>query len=156
MKNTFDADDKIIPIHVPANVIRWLDREGYGRAELVLGSGIDKQDIDSPETLITLVQHYQLIQNILRITNNPHIGLAYAKQVRYTNMGSVGWALASSATLLESLQTCLKYLKLRSPLIQMKCMKTRVMCILPIPIIWMPQPFASFTMKLYLVACLFF
>jgi len=120
MKNTFGADDKVIPIHVPANVIRWLEREGYDRAELVQGSGIDAQDIDSPEMLITLAQHHQLILNILNISNNPHIGLAFAKQVRYTNMGSVGWALVSSATLLESLQTFLKYQKLRSPLIQMK------------------------------------
>jgi len=120
MKNTFGADDKVIPIHVPANVIRWLEREGYDRAELVKGSGIDAQDIDTPEVLITLAQHHQLILNILNISNNPHIGLAFAKQVRYTNMGSVGWALVSSATLLESLKTFLKYQKLRSPLIQMK------------------------------------
>ena len=124
MKNTFGADDKIIPMHVPANVIRWLEREGYDRAKLVQGSGIDAQDIDTPEVLITLAQHHQLIQNILRISNNPHIGLAFAKQVRYTNMGSVGWALVSSATLLESLKTFLKYLKLRSPLIQMKMHET--------------------------------
>ncbi len=120
MKNTFGADDKVIPMHVPANLIRWLENEGYECAELLQDSGVDTQDIDSPEMLITLAQHHQLIQNILRITNNPHIGLAFAKQVRYTNMGSVGWALVSSATLLESLKTFLKYLKLRSPLIQTK------------------------------------
>ena len=120
MKNTFGADDKIIPMHVPANVIRWLESGGYERTELVQGSGVNEQDIDTPETLITLAQHHQLILNILNISNNPHIGLVFAKQVRYTNMGSVGWALVSSATLLESLKAFLKYLKLRSPLIQVK------------------------------------
>jgi|GEM_PF-2194097 len=120
MKNAFGAHDKIIPMHVPANVIRWLESQGDERIKLVQGSGVDPQDIDSPEMLITLAQHHQLIQNILHITNNPHIGLIFAQQVRYTNMGSVGWALVSSATLLESLKAFLKYQKLRSPLIQIK------------------------------------
>ena len=118
MKNTFGADDQVIPLLFPANVVRWLESQGYQRQEMIEGTGLEAEEIDSTEVLITLHQHHQIFLNVLRITDNPHIGLHFGRQVRFTNLGFVGYAAISSANLREGMQAILKYLKLRSPLFQ--------------------------------------
>ncbi len=118
MKNTFGADDKVIPLVFPANVIRWMESQGYDRQELIEGTGLALEEIDTADALITLHQHHQLFLNVLRVSNNPHIGLYFGQQVQFTNLGFVGYAAISSENLMVGMKTFLKYLKLRSPLFQ--------------------------------------
>jgi len=116
MKNTYGADDKAIPILFPANVIRWLETQGYERSELIQDTGLETDDIDSVDVLISLNQQDKIILNALNITSNPHLGFHFGRQIRFTNMGFVGYATVSSANVKEGLETFIKYSKLRFPI----------------------------------------
>ena len=116
MKDTYGANDKAIPILFPANVIRWLEAQGYERNELIQDTDLKADEIDSAEALISLKEHHQIILNALRITNNPHLGLYFGREIRLTNLGFVGYASVSSANIREGLQTFIKYSKLRFPI----------------------------------------
>lgn len=118
MKNTFGLDDTVIPIYFPSALIRWLETEGYDRTTLIEGTGLEPKDIDEAEVMISFRQHRVLIGNALRLTNNPHLGLLFGRQLKYSSMGIVGFAAMTSKNLGESIETIVKYMKLRAPLIQ--------------------------------------
>lgn len=119
MKNTFGLDDNVIPIFFPSSLVRWLETEGYEREALIEGTGLDASEIDEPEILVNFRRHRKLIDNALRITNNPHLGLDFGRQLQITSMGIVGYAAMSEKNLGQSLKTITKYIKLRAPLIEL-------------------------------------
>lgn len=119
MKNTFGLDDAVIPIFYPSSLVRWLETQGYDRLALIENTAIEAKEIDAPEVLITFRQHRVLIGNALRLTKNPHLGLYFGQQLQLTAMGMVGYAAISSDSLLQSMETISKYIKLRAPLISM-------------------------------------
>ncbi len=123
MKDTFGIDDAVIPIYYPSSLVRWLESKGYKRLELIENTGLEPEGIDAPEVLVTYGQHRVLISNALRLTQNPHLGLYFGQQLQLTSMGMVGFAAISSDNLLQSLQTIVKYIKLRAPLIKMSMKK---------------------------------
>jgi len=120
MKNTFtakfSADDKVIPILFPSNLIRWLEKEGYDREALITDTGLKWEEIDSADVRVTMHQHRQLVLNALRITDNPHLGLYFGRQIQFTGLGLVGIAAISSESLMDTLQAALKYMTLSSGL----------------------------------------
>jgi len=119
MKDTFCLDDKVIPIFLPSHLIRWLENDGLDRLELLDGTGLKPQDIDSAEVLISFRQHRQLIGNAHRLSGQPHLGLLFGLSLEYTVMGVVGYAAMTSKDLKEGLETVIKYIKLRAPLIRL-------------------------------------
>ena len=124
MKDTFGFDDAVIPIFYPANMVRWLETEGYDRQAMIENTGLELEEIDAPEVLVTFGQHRTLICNALRLTNNPHLGLYFGQQLQLTAMGIAGYAAMSSDNLLQGLEIILKYIKLRAPLIKINMEKT--------------------------------
>lgn len=119
MKNTFGLDDTVIPIYFPSSLVRWLESEGYDRGSLIDGTGLVAEDIDEAQVLVSFRQHRLLISNALELTNNPHLGIPFGKQLEYSSMGIVGFAAMTSKNLHESIKTLVKYMKLRAPLIHL-------------------------------------
>ena len=120
MKNTYGLDDAVIPIYYPSGLVRWLEEQGYERAALIDGTGLEASAIDVPDVRVSFRQHRTLICNALDITGNQHLGLYFGLQLKITAMGMVGYAAMSSDTLQGALDALLQFHTLRAPLIRLR------------------------------------
>lgn len=67
-------------------------------------TGITQELLANPEAGITLEQEFQFYRNILKISDDPLIGLRLGNIFRPEAYGLFGYAILSARTLRESLQ----------------------------------------------------
>jgi len=76
------------------------------------GSGITIEQLSAPEDLsqgISLEQEFKLYDNILRESDDPHIGLELGKAYRIESLGILGYALMSAKTFEDSIKIAITY-----------------------------------------------
>lgn len=80
---------------------RALEAEGYALEDLLAGTSI------SPERVDTMGEHtdwrdfQQLVRNALWLTKNPALGLWFGRRVRLASLGLLGFAALSSPSLMD-------------------------------------------------------
>lgn len=82
-------------------VIEIMNTMGFNSADIIKGTGIDMVALDDQNYIITLEAEYSFYRNILRLTDNPAIGLDIGYALRPETYGIYGYALLTASTVRE-------------------------------------------------------
>jgi AraC-like DNA-binding protein len=114
MSNEFDKDtihlasSNSLPLYRSINTLAVLSRyasmKGIDNALLLSGSGIEINDLDDPDAIITTEQELLVIKNLLKLDRDPSLGLIIGNQIHLGIHGKLGMAALSSNTLLDAIE----------------------------------------------------
>ena len=82
---------------------------GYETQTVLAGSGIDWRRLEEPSFLVSPDQYRSVVSNILRLTGNHGIAFELGGRSEIADIGIVGYAMISSATLNQALQLWIRY-----------------------------------------------
>lgn len=92
---------------------------GIAAADIVRGTGLTEADIARPETQVEAGQELAVTRNLLtRLGDQPGLGMETGLRYTLASMGILGFALLSSRTLREAVDTGLRYHALASAFVQ--------------------------------------
>jgi AraC-like DNA-binding protein len=103
------ADRKCIPPFMFNLVVRVLDERKLGSAALVMGADLTLEELTHQDTRISFRDALTLIENAYRISGDEALGLNIANEVNIADWGMMGYAVASCASLGESLRIGQRY-----------------------------------------------
>jgi len=106
-----------LPLFFPYALVQFLVRKGYDEAGLLKGTKITTAALRSPATRVSYHVHTKLINNAELAWDRPGLGLLFGGSLELYSLGMIGQAAASSRTLGEAMETIVRYLSLRSPLL---------------------------------------
>lgn len=78
---------------------------GHSIADCLENTGLTESDIDNDELLITLEKEHLFYRNVLKLSNSTTVGLLLGKAFRIETYGLLGYALLSSETVADAIQT---------------------------------------------------
>ena len=96
------------PTHVRQH-INFLAARGHAMDDIVADTGIDTSQLSESGYLVTPQQCHALVANLIRLTGISGIGLQLGSSTSITDMGIVGYAMASSSTLGQAIGIWLQY-----------------------------------------------
>lgn len=82
---------------------------GFTAAQVLAGSGIREKQLSDPATFLDLEQCHKVISNLIELTGNRHIGFEVGRECQLTDLGIIGYAMASSATLGQAVRLFFSY-----------------------------------------------
>ncbi|RKF18021.1 AraC family transcriptional regulator [Alginatibacterium sediminis] len=85
---------------------------------LLLGSGIQIEQLSSSKTAVSFNQKLHVYRNALQLSGQPHLGLEVGINSRVSDFGMLGYAFFSSANLGDALLLGFKYLRLAGPVLR--------------------------------------
>ena len=109
MRKYFTADDPIVPTHHPRALVETALAQGADRTALLSGTGLTYEALGLPETRLSYVQYRRLCVTALRLTGNPALGLDTGLATQLPQLGILGLALQSSATIAMALDLAIRY-----------------------------------------------
>jgi AraC-like DNA-binding protein len=109
MRKYFTHSDAVVPVHHPRALVEAAAAQGAERDALLENVGITHGTLSSPEARISYRQFAVLAGNALRLTANPALGFDYGLRFGMPQMGPLGLALMSSATVGAALDSAIRY-----------------------------------------------
>lgn len=92
-----------ISVLVAHNLFRVLQRFGVSRVALCTAAGVDATTLADLEGFMTRDDGHRLALAALQLTQNPALGLAWAKHINDSDLGYVSYATAQCSTMRELL-----------------------------------------------------
>jgi len=84
-----------------------------GRGQLLLGSGLSPHELESEERMISYEQQRCIVQNALRMSGNPAIGLQIGAMAPLSTHGAMAYAALSSPNLQTAFEILVRYAETR-------------------------------------------
>lgn len=110
------ASNTSLPLHRSINTIAVLvhfcSKHGIETDLLLKGSGIEANDLDDPNILVTPQQELSVIRNIVRLSIKPGLGLLIGKQYHAGVLGKLGAAATHCNTFIEAIQLIFQFTEL--------------------------------------------
>jgi AraC-like DNA-binding protein len=116
VKDFFGYSDPVVPLQHPRVIVETAVAQGASKDALLGGVGITRDTLESPAARISYRQWTVLVDNAVRLTENPALGLDAGKNLQIPQMGVLGLALMSSATGGDALQAMLRYYRAIAPI----------------------------------------
>jgi AraC-like DNA-binding protein len=107
--------DPVLPLHEPLVLLAISSELGIEPAALLHGTGITPDMLSNPDARISHVQLGTLIDNALRLTGDPALGIECGRRMHIGHLGILGTALLGQADLASALEVMLKYHGLLAP-----------------------------------------
>lgn len=86
---------------------------GLELRDCLAGTGLRPGDLDDPVMMVTIDQEFILIRNLLRLLGDtPGLGVEVGRRFHFTSLGSVGFAVASCASMYQGFEVALRYMDL--------------------------------------------
>lgn len=82
---------------------------GFDAAAVLEGTDLDAQSIGTASFQTTPDAYRRIIANMLRLTGNPRLGIALGSEFKISDLGVLGYAALSSATLAQARQVIHRY-----------------------------------------------
>jgi AraC-like DNA-binding protein len=82
---------------------------GFASEQVLEGTGLDAEQVCSDHFRPGPDQYRTIIKNIIALTGDPYIGIALGAEFKISNLGVLGYAALSSATLAQSREVFTKY-----------------------------------------------
>ena len=82
---------------------------GFTAEQVLEGSGLEAAEANAEMFRPTPSQYRKIIENILSLTGDPYIGIAFGSEFKINYLGVMGYAALSSATLAQSRELWNKY-----------------------------------------------
>ncbi|MFC5289695.1 AraC family transcriptional regulator [Actinokineospora guangxiensis] len=93
-----------------AVLVRFAADHGVGPAHLLAGTGVTLGDLSAPDGCVEAHQELRVVRNL--VSALPAAGLALGRRYHATTFGMLGYAFLSSRTMLDAVNTALRYLDL--------------------------------------------
>ncbi|MBM5811211.1 MAG: AraC family transcriptional regulator [Gammaproteobacteria bacterium] len=82
---------------------------GFGAAAVLEGTDLDEQSIGAASFYTTPDSYRRIIANMLRLTGNPRLGIQLGSEFKVSDLGVLGYAALSSATLAQARHVIHRY-----------------------------------------------
>lgn len=86
-----------------------MTQRGFDTALVLEGSELEEAEVHAEHFRPNPSQYRKIISNILRLTGDPFIGIAFGSEFKINSLGVMGYAALSSATLAQSRELWNKY-----------------------------------------------
>jgi AraC-like DNA-binding protein len=107
--------DLVVPLH-EANVLLEIARErGIEPGRLLADTSITPEMLHNPDARISLIQSAQLIENALRATADPTLGLVAGQRMHIGHLGMLGTALMCQPDVRSALGVAVQFHRLFAP-----------------------------------------
>jgi AraC-like DNA-binding protein len=115
MKKFFTHADPVVPVHHPRVLVETAVAQGASREALLQNVGLTSDTLTIPEARVSYVQFAMLVNNALRLTGNPALGLDFGRNVHLSHMGVLGLAVMSSPNAGAAFDMGLRYYRALAP-----------------------------------------
>jgi AraC-like DNA-binding protein len=102
-------------MHHPRGLVEVAMSQGADRERLLAGTGISDAMLRNPEARVTTECFGRLIDNALRETGNPALGLDLGRHLHLANLGMLGLAVMNSHDVPSTLELGLTYYRSVAP-----------------------------------------
>ena len=109
----------VVPVHLPAAFAQLCLARGIEAAQLMQGVGFTVSDLLRNETRFSYAQIRRLVENGLRLSADPTLGIIFGQQMRLSRLGAFGVALLCAPTLRHALAVIERFHLLLGPAIWM-------------------------------------
>ena len=116
LRQTFSAEDVIIPIHYYAILVELLSEQGVAQDILLTGTQIAASALKNHQAAISFRQLKTLIHNAQSHSTHPTLGLLLGQQIKVSSHGLIGYAAMTAQTLGDAMSIAAKYVNLVTPL----------------------------------------
>lgn len=82
---------------------------GYTPESVLSGTGITNTDLDDPNFLVDIKQHQIVVANMLSLTGDNALGFKVGKEIKFSDMDILGYALMSASTIRRALDVWFSY-----------------------------------------------
>ena len=117
MRNIYGSSTPLIPISYADILVNLAMDKGATRQSLMAGTDIQSRLLTKPNVRISYDQYKVLIENALRETQEPRLGLFFGEKLNVHSHGVLGRAAQSSPNLWTALGLVLRFYKTRYPLL---------------------------------------
>ena len=93
MSQSDNLDKKAIPLWMIRTNVKLAESLGFTKSMVLAGSDISVSDIDDTEQRVSYRQRIQVLENILRLVNQPDYWLARQEDVSIADFGLLGYAM---------------------------------------------------------------
>lgn len=114
-----------LPNHYVRQLLALVKSRGGDLQTLLAPLGLNESYIEHHEISLSWPQFYQLLQQSMRLSNEPALGLYLGSQLSISTHGLLGLVALSSADVQQALQLICRYITTRSPLIQLEIQQQR-------------------------------
>lgn len=84
-------------------------KRGHTAKALLAGTGIVASQLDDPGYLVSMQQCHALVANMLRLSGDPALGFEIGLQTELADLGIVGYAMSSAATMGQAINIWVQY-----------------------------------------------
>lgn len=103
----------------PLFILNIAEELGLDAAELLAGSGLSYENLQTSNLRISVLQHGKIIDNLMKMTQYKAIGIDLGMRSSLTKIGMIGFGLMSCATFRAAIELGLRYLPIRIPYFSM-------------------------------------
>jgi AraC-like DNA-binding protein len=89
--------------------LNLMQSHGVAAEDVLADCGIDQSQLANSSYLIQQEQCHTVVSNIIRLSDDPCIGLKIGAETSLANLGIIGYAMASSATLRQMIEIWTRY-----------------------------------------------
>jgi len=114
-RKTLGFDAPVVPVHVQSLLVGLLAEQGVPVSAVLQGSGLTPAQLQNPDCLISLQQTRTLVENALRLSANPALGLDFGRRLHMSQLGVLGFALLTAENLAAALDTLVRFQGLLGP-----------------------------------------
>ncbi len=109
-----DSSRAFIATEYLSQLVEMLGHDGISAAQLTEGSGLSPRSLSAAQELITPKQYHRVIDNAVRLTGNPLLGLEYGSRLSIASHGFLGLAIMASDTLGQALSLAIRFARTRT------------------------------------------
>lgn len=106
------------PILGLTSLLEAMQQQGYRLDEVLAGTGISQDALNSAASHISPYQKLQLFQTIQRLSKDPLIGMRAGQKQRLSDFGVYGYALSSSRNFQQAVEFGIRHIKLAAPVLK--------------------------------------
>lgn len=115
IRGTWSLTEPLVPVNIPATMLRVGEENGIDRSVLLKNTGIDPQLLADPSARLTYQQLLLLAENLIRNYSDESAGLDLGAAININQFGMLGYAVLSCANLRSALDLGMKYHTLVDP-----------------------------------------
>lgn len=115
IRGTWSLTEPLVPVNIPATIIRVGTDKGIEQNELIKNTGIDPDALADPSTRLTYQQLLMLVDNLTKLYPSETLGLDIGTAININQFGMLGYAILSCADIRSALKLGLKYHSLVDP-----------------------------------------
>ena len=115
IRGTWSLTEPLVPVNVPATMVRVGTEKGLQQAALLQNTGIEADMLADPGARLTYQQVLLLTENLIKGYPSKTLGLDIGSALNINQYGMLGYAILSCANIRSALKLGLKYHSLIDP-----------------------------------------